>query len=129
MSMNINNNNYTTSYALQAIIMSTLDKRSGRMFGPPANKKCVFFVDDLNMPYVDCYDTQSAIMLLTQMMTYAQVYNREALEEKIDLVDILFTACMNPKAGSFMVNMRLQRRFTVITTFSPEKNPEMIRSV
>jgi len=119
VNLNINNNNYTSSFALQGIIMGALDKRSGRTFGPPANKKCVFFVDDLNMPYVDTYDTQSAIMLITQMITYAQVYDRAALEDKRDLVDIFFTACMNPKAGSFMVNPRLQRRFTVVTCFTP----------
>lgn len=119
ISQAINNNNYTSSFALQQIIMSTLDKRSGRTYGPPGNKKCVYFIDDLNMPYVDTYDTQSAIMLVTQMMAYAQVYDRNALEEKRDLVDIFFTACMNPKAGSFMVNPRLQRRFTVITCFTP----------
>eukprot|EP00927_Polykrikos_kofoidii_P041032 TRINITY_DN34968_c0_g2_i1.p1 TRINITY_DN34968_c0_g2~~TRINITY_DN34968_c0_g2_i1.p1 ORF type:complete len:3218 (+),score=730.51 TRINITY_DN34968_c0_g2_i1:1253-9655(+) len=119
ISMAINNNYYTSSFALQAIIMGGLDKRSGRTFGPPGNKKCIFFIDDLNMPYVDTYDTQSAIMLITQMMTYQQVYNRQALCEKIDLVDMLFTACMNPKSGSFMVNPRLQRQFTVLTCFSP----------
>jgi dynein heavy chain len=118
-SQNINNNNYTTSYALQAILMGCLDKRSGRTFGPPANKKCVFFIDDLNMPYVDTYDTQSGIMLLTQIMSYAQLYNREALDEKRELVDIKFCACMNPKAGSFMINNRLQRHFTVLTCFTP----------
>ena len=101
ISMSINNNNYTSSFALQNIIMSALDKRSGRTFGPPANKKCVFFIDDLNMPYVDTYDTQSAIMLLTQMLAYSQVYDRAALEDKRDLVDILFTACMNPKAREY----------------------------
>merc|ERR1740138_896191 len=121
-SLSINNNNYTSSYALQAIIMGALDKRSGKTYGPPGNKKCVFFIDDLNMPYVDCYDTQSAIMLLTQMLSYAEVYDRAALEEKKNLVDILFTACMNPKAGSFMVNPRLQRQFTVLTTFTPSSS-------
>jgi dynein heavy chain len=115
----INNNSYTSSFVLQAILMGCLDKRSGRTFGPPANKKCIFFIDDLNMPYVDTYDTQSAIMLLTQIMAYQQLYNRQALDEKRDLVDIMFCACMNPKAGSFMVNNRLQRQFTVLTTFTP----------
>ncbi|CAE8597984.1 unnamed protein product [Polarella glacialis] len=118
-SMSINNNSYSSSYVLQNILMGCLDKRSGRTYGPPANKKCVFFIDDLNMPFVDTYDTQSAIMLLTQMLSYAQVYNRDELSEKRDLVDILFTACMNPKAGSFMVNPRLQRQFTVLTCFTP----------
>ncbi|CAK0818712.1 unnamed protein product [Prorocentrum cordatum] len=119
MSQSINNNNYTTSLRLQSIIMSSLDKRSGKTYGPPANKKCIFFIDDINMPYVDKYDTQSAIMLLTQMLAYGEVYNRDFLSEKLLLTDIQFTACMNPKAGSFMINPRLQRRFTVMTTFTP----------
>jgi len=119
VSTSINLNNYSTSFALQAILMGCMDKRSGRTFGPPGNKKCIYFIDDLNMPYVDKYDTQSAIMLLTQILSYSQVYDRAALEEKKDLVDISFTACMNPKAGSFMVNNRLGRHFTNITCFTP----------
>merc|ERR1719230_1941498 len=31
----------------------------------------------------------------------------------------MFCACMNPKAGSFQINNRLQRHFTVLTTFTP----------
>jgi hypothetical protein len=30
----------------------------------------VYFIDDLNMPYVDKYDTQSAIELARQMVDY-----------------------------------------------------------
>jgi dynein heavy chain len=100
-------------------MMGCLDKRTGRTFGPPSNKKCIYFVDDLNMPYVDKYDTQSAIMLLTQILGYNQVYSRSDLSDKIDLVDCLFCACMNPKAGSFIINGRLQRKFTPITAHSP----------
>merc|ERR1719326_904032 len=99
--------------------MGHLDKRTGHTYGPPGNKKCIFFIDDINMPYVDSYDTQSAIMLLTQIFSYGQVYDRLHLEEKKDIVDILFAACMNPKAGSFQVNGRLQRHFTVLTTYTP----------
>eukprot|EP00931_Biecheleriopsis_adriatica_P003888 TRINITY_DN10563_c0_g2_i1.p1 TRINITY_DN10563_c0_g2~~TRINITY_DN10563_c0_g2_i1.p1 ORF type:complete len:2985 (-),score=661.93 TRINITY_DN10563_c0_g2_i1:306-8801(-) len=118
-SASINLNSYTTSAALQQIMVSCLEKRSGHTYGPPGHRKCIFFVDDLNMPYVDAYDTQSAIMLLTQVLSYNQVYDRERLDEKKQIVDLLFTACMNPKAGSFMINGRLQRRFTVTTTFAP----------
>jgi len=30
------------------------------------------------------------------------------------MVDCLFTACMNPKSGSFYVDSRLQRHYTVV---------------
>ncbi|CAE8644925.1 unnamed protein product [Polarella glacialis] len=118
-SASINLNSYTTSAALQAIVIGCLEKRSGLTYGPPGHRKCLFFVDDLNMPHVDAYDTQSAIMLMTQVLSYGQVYDRDRLDEKRYIVDLLFTACMNPKAGSFMINSRLQRRFTVATIFAP----------
>jgi dynein heavy chain len=76
---------------------------------------------------MDKYDTQSAIMLLLQIQAYGQIYDRERLEEKKELQDVQFVSCMNPKAGSFMVNNRLQRYYTVVTTFLP--TPESIRAI
>jgi dynein heavy chain len=119
MTASVNHNNYTSSFALQNIMMSYLDKRTGRTYGPPGNKKCIYFIDDLNMPALDTYDTQSAIMLLCQMITYSSIFDRARLEERKEIVDVLFTGCMNPKAGSFMINGRLQRHFTVLTCFTP----------
>ena len=107
MNANVNHNAYTSSLVLQQIMMSALDKRTGRTYGPPNNKKCIFFIDDINMPRVDKYDTQSAIMLLLQIMSYSQIYDRERLDEKRDLQDVQFVSCMNPKAGSFQINNRL----------------------
>lgn len=34
------------------------------MFAPKGTSKLVYFVDDLNMPATDPYDTQNAIALL-----------------------------------------------------------------
>jgi dynein heavy chain len=116
----VNHNSYTSSFALQNVLMSSLEKRAGRKYGPPAMKRCIYFVDDLNMPAMDKYETQSAIMLLTQILSYEAIYDRQNLEERRELADVQFCACMNPKAGAFMINGRLQRRFTVQTTFTPE---------
>ena len=33
-----------------------------------------------------------------QVLSYGQVYDRERLDEKKTIVDLLFAACMNPKA-------------------------------
>ena len=35
-----------------------IDKRSGRIYGPPSNKKLLYFVDNLNLPCVEEYGTQ-----------------------------------------------------------------------
>lgn len=57
LSSSINFNSYTDSKALQTVIESNVDKRAGRTFGPPPNKVLIYFMDDLNMPYVDKYGT------------------------------------------------------------------------
>jgi hypothetical protein len=49
------------------------------------------------------------------------VYDRHALEEKMNLIDIMFLSCMNPKSGSFKVDLRMSRHFTQIALTVPEK--------
>jgi dynein heavy chain len=53
----INFNSYTDSKAMQVVIESQVDKRSGVIFGPPLGKVLIYFMDDLNMPYLDKYGT------------------------------------------------------------------------
>lgn len=60
----INFNSYTDSKTLQMVVESQVDKRAGRTFGPPPSKTLIYFMDDLNMPYVDKYGTQSPICLV-----------------------------------------------------------------
>jgi len=60
----INFNNYTTSAALQLVLLSKVDKRVSRTFGPSIGKVLIYFMDDLNMPFLDKYGTQSPICLV-----------------------------------------------------------------
>jgi hypothetical protein len=55
------------------------------------------------------------------MIDYGLIYDRDHLEEKKFLVDIMFTACMNPKSGSFIVDLRLTRHFTLVSCLTAEK--------
>jgi len=117
----INFNSYTDSKAMQVVIESQVDKRSGVIFGPPLGKVLIYFMDDLNMPYLDKYGTQSPICLVRQIIDYGLVYDRDHLEEKKKLLDIMFSACMNPKSGSFIVDLRLTRHFTLVACLTAEK--------
>jgi len=49
---NVPFNFYTTSEMLQRILEKPLEKKAGRNFGPPGNKKLIYFIDDMNMPEV-----------------------------------------------------------------------------
>jgi len=53
----INFNFYTDANLLQMILEGFLEKKSGNTFGPPLKYKLLYFVDDLNMPARDPYDT------------------------------------------------------------------------
>jgi dynein heavy chain len=60
----INFNYYTDASYMQIELEQTLEKKAGKQFGPPGKVKLIYFIDDLNMPQLDQYDTQSAISLL-----------------------------------------------------------------
>ena len=118
----MNFNSFTDSKALQKNIETIIEKKSGKTYGSATNKVLVYFIDDLNMPYVDKYGTQSPIALLRQILDYGSIFNREQLEEKKYLQDLLFMAALNPKAGSFTVDLRLQRHFSMFTMYTPSQD-------
>jgi dynein heavy chain, axonemal len=110
ISTTINFNFYTNAQALQVTLEAPLEKKTGSTFGPPGKASLVFFLDDLNLPEVDKYDTQSAIALVRQHIDYGHWYDRAKLTGKT-IQNCQYLACMNPSAGSFEVNPRLQRHF------------------
>lgn len=118
----INFNSFTDSKALQKNIETMVEKKSGKTYGSATNKILIYFIDDLNMPYVDKYGTQSPIALLRQIFDYGSIFNREQLEERKYLQDLLFLSCLNPKSGSFTIDLRLQRSFSVFTMFTPSQD-------
>lgn len=118
----INFSSYTDSLALQKNIEGMVEKKAGTTYGSATNKTIICFIDDMNMPYVDKYGTQSPIALLRLIVDYQMIYNREQLEEKKFLQDLLFFASQNQKAGSFQVDLRLQRNFSVFTMYTPTQD-------
>ena len=123
----INFSSFTDAKALQRNIESMLDKKSGKTYGSAMNKILIAFIDDLNMPYVDKYGTQSPIQLLRQIIDYGSIFNREQLEERKFIQDLLFFGCLNHKSGSFTVDLRLQRNFSTFTMYTPTE--EIIKTI
>jgi dynein heavy chain len=110
---------FTDSAKLQGELELPIDKRSGRRFGPPASKRLIFFLDDLNLPYVETYGTQNAIALLTQHMQYGTIFDRLDLGFRKEIVDVQYLAAMNPTAGSFEICERCQRHFSTFACLMP----------
>ena len=118
---NINMSYYTDSKRLQQELELPIDKRSGRRYGPPASKRLIFFIDDLNLPYIETYGTQNAIALLTQHMSYGTMFDRADLGLRKELVDIQYMTALNPTAGSFVICERAQRHFATFACLMPSK--------
>jgi dynein heavy chain len=112
---------FTDSKRLQQELELPIDKRSGRRYGPPASKRLIVFIDDLNLPYIETYGTQNAIALLTQHMSYGTIFDRGDLGLRKELVDIQYMAAMNPTAGSFVICERAQRHFATFACLMPSK--------
>ena len=131
-------NHYTTSMMLQGeqkvelqyekvychltctigVMEKPLEKKAGRNFGPPGSKKLIYFIDDMNMPAVDTYGTVQPHTLIQQHLDYQHWYDRQKMTLK-EIRNVQYIACMNPTAGSFTINPRLQRHFTVFAVNFP----------
>ena len=96
-----------------------LVKKTGTNFGPPGQAKLVYFIDDINLPEVDPYNTQSAVALLRQHLEYEHVYDLAKLTTK-NIANTQLVASMNPTAGSFEINPRLQRWFATFAIGLPD---------
>uniref|UniRef100_A0A3Q3ETL8 Dynein axonemal heavy chain 11 n=1 Tax=Labrus bergylta TaxID=56723 RepID=A0A3Q3ETL8_9LABR len=119
-------NYYTTSLSLQGTLEQSLEKRAGRSFFPVGNRRMVYFIDDLNMPAVDGFGTVQPHTLIRQHLDYGHWYDRQKLTLK-EIHNTQFVACMNPTAGSFNINPRLQRHFSVFAVNLP--SPEALKSI
>lgn len=118
----INFNFFTDADYLQTMLEQDLVKQ-GTKYGPKKGSqiKLIYFIDDLNMPKLDIYDTQSAIALLRQHIDHAHWYDvSKQIPILKEITNTLVITAMNPTSGSFFVNPRYMRHFWTCAIGFPE---------
>ena len=113
-------NYFTDSAKLQQQIEGPIDRRAGRcVFGPPVGKTHIYFLDDMNLPYVEDYGTQNAHALIAQHQDHGTIFDRDDLSFRKEIKGTMYLAAMNPTAGSFTINERNQGHFSTFSCVMP----------
>ena len=114
----VNFNFYTNADLLKRTLEGPLEKKTGTTYAPKGQAGIIYFLDDLNLPEVDVYDTQSAISLVRQHMDYSHWYDMTKITcRTVDRAQ--YVACLNHTAGCFEINPRLQRHFATFAIGFP----------
>ena len=74
------------------------------------SEKLVYFIDDINMPALDTYGTQTAIELLSYQMQYGGWYDRRKLVLQ-HVKNVSYVTAINPAVGVGMCNPRFISNF------------------
>eukprot|EP00981_Chlorochromonas_danica_P000077 scaffold30_cov166-Ochromonas_danica.AAC.10 len=99
---------------LRDVLETKLEKKRKNLLGPPAGKRMLLFIDDLNMPALEKYGAQPPNELLRQVLDQGAFYDVHKLFLKHVQDTICISACAPPGGGRNEVSPRLLRHFSMI---------------
>ncbi|CRK98972.1 CLUMA_CG011958, isoform A [Clunio marinus] len=120
-----------TANQVQELVLSKLIKKRKGIYGPPQDRKCILFIDDMNMPAKDEYGAQAPIELIRQYFDKKHWYDTKDTT-KIYLKDLLIVAACGLVGGSRQdVYARFLCHFNIfaINLFSDETNFKIFHSI
>ncbi len=117
----------TGSNQTQDTIDSKMEKRRKGYYGPPIGKKCIIFIDDLNMPKKETYGAQPPIELVRQFLDHKGWFDRKTLQF-MTLEALIILCTMGPPGGgrTFITN-RVVRHFNILAY--TELSSDIINSI
>jgi dynein heavy chain len=112
----------TTPQIFQNIVESSVDKRSAKSFGPPANKKLICFMDDVSMPEINSWGDQPTLEIIRQLTELGYLWNLEKGKagDPIVIEDLRYVLAMNhPGGGKNDIPQRMKRHCANINIAMP----------
>ncbi|XP_071445448.1 dynein axonemal heavy chain 3-like [Hetaerina americana] len=102
-----------TAKETQEIILSQMFRSGKYLYKPPEGRQCVMFIDDLNVPMKDNYESQPPIELLREYLDHKHWFDLEE-SHPIHLSDILMLGAMRPLSGTRdTLNPRFLSHFSI----------------
>ena len=118
----INFSSATTPFMCQTSVEVELDKRGGKSFGPPGNKKMTIFIDDLSMPEKNNWGDQTTLEFVRLLIEYSgfPFLDKDRRGDTKQCEDLQYLAAMgHPGGGKNDIPNRLKRNFFVFNLVLP----------
>lgn len=98
--------NITTAQTQELVLLKLYKKRRNQ-YGPPLGKRCIVFIDEVNMPAKEIYGAQPPIELLRQFFDHGMWFDLKK-SQAITILDTMFVCAMAIPGGS---RQEIYRRF------------------
>jgi len=102
----------TTPQIFHNSVTNSVDKRSAKSFGPPANKKLLCFLDDVSMPRINEWGDQVTLEIIRQLVELGYLWNLEKgrAGDQMIIEDLIYVLAMNhPGGGKNDIPHRMKR--------------------